>query len=236
MHYWNKASFEGLIQLANFLEEDPHLSLLADYCRLREKGLRRQAFAALDAFLTVAAAWKPQTSRSACQALLELHARTPDARQFLAQPLLARFVFPVLEAWLREEPTDQVPHRWLGILRRDRVHLERALELVPGDAVVRRCLAEWILSAVEYATHHLSEGLLLADFDATRRSLAEARGTVEAAPDPDSLANILAQIDDYDALLRDWESFSAAPEGTFPEWCARRGRAHRWPTIIYYDK
>jgi hypothetical protein len=38
----------------------------------------------------------------------------------------------------------------------------------------------------------------------------------------------------YDALLLDWEAYSATRDGTFPQWCADRGRTYRWPRIYYY--
>jgi hypothetical protein len=160
--YWNQANFEGLTQLACALDEDARLSLLAEYCRAREQGLRRQALAALEAFLDASARWNAETARAACQTLLELHARTPASHQFLAQPLLARFILPTLDRWLSEVPDSQIAVRWLAILHRDRHLLEQALAMAPADVAVRRHLADWVLSDVEYATHHLVESRLLA--------------------------------------------------------------------------
>jgi hypothetical protein len=148
--YWNQANFEGLTQLVSALDEDAQLSLLAEYCRAREKGLRRQAMAALEAFLDASARWSAETARPACQTILELHARTPAAHQFLAQPLLARFILPTLERWANEVPDSQIAVRWLAILRHDRVLLEQALALAPADVVVRRRHADLVHYEVEY--------------------------------------------------------------------------------------
>src|SRR5262245_48769847 len=152
MHYWNENNFKGLAQLAEELEEDPRLSSLAEYCRQRERGLRRKAFEALDSFIGAAATWETADLRDICQRVLQLHALTPEAHQFITQPLLTRFIFPVLDTWVGDEPNSQAALRWLGILRGDANLLRKALQLSPDDVPVRRHLAGRFLSDVDYAT------------------------------------------------------------------------------------
>jgi hypothetical protein len=234
MHYWNQRNFEGLREIAEALEADPRLAPLAEYCRQRERGLRREAFDALESFLRASENLPAAEARDACQRILEVHARTPDAHQFLAHPLRVRFVHPVLEAWISEEPESQIALRWLGILRMDAQLLARALALRPDDVPVRRRLADWHLSVVHHATHHLVESQLLGDLAETKRSLATARAVVEAAPDPAPLADLRSEVSEYEALLEDWQAWSRLREGSFPEWCARRGRPYSWPAIVYY--
>lgn len=41
-YYWNRDNFESLLDLAKELRTVPELAHLADYCELREKGLRKQ--------------------------------------------------------------------------------------------------------------------------------------------------------------------------------------------------
>jgi hypothetical protein len=236
VQYWNRANFEGLSQLAEALREEPHLALLSNYCRFREQGLRREAFTELNVFLDATAAWPVSLARLTCQTILEIHARTPEAHQFLTQPLLSRFVYPVLEAWVAEDAHCQFAIRWLGLLRRDRHLLERALVLAPDDIPVRRTLVDWLLSEVEYSTHHLSESRFLGEIIASRCALAEARAAVQVAPDQKALTDLVAEIASYDTLIRDWETYSANPCGTFPEWCSARGRRYGWSAIVYYNK
>lgn len=214
-----------LDQVAEQLGEYPQLTALAEYCRQRERGLRRDAFKALHKFIHATETWLAADARWACHKILEIHAQSPEAHQLLSHPLLTRFIFPVLDAWLTDDPTSHPSLRWLGILRRDRSLLERAVARSPDDVLARRHLAGRFLSDVEFATHHLAESRLLADLDATRVALAEARSVAEGAPDRHLLQDIFAEIEEYEALLRDWESYSSAPHGTFPEWCNRRGRA-----------
>ncbi len=234
MHYWNKVNFESLLQLAEALSSDERLSSLAEYCRCRERGLRREAFTALEQFLAAASHWESSDARRICQTVLELHARTPEAHQFLTQPLSTRFVFPVLEAWVADEPDSQTALRWLGILRRSSTLLQRAIALSPEDVPVRRRLADWHLADVDHATHHLGEGLLLGSLEAARESIAKARAILDDAPDSTPMADLAGEISKFESMLDDWESYCEMPAGTFPEWCARRNRPYSWPTIVYY--
>jgi hypothetical protein len=236
MHYWNKDNFEGLADLARDLEARERCGHLAEYCRCRHSGLRREAFAALERFLADAKGWEPAAAREIAITILELRARTPQAHQFLTQPLLERFLLPTLKAWVEDAPTSLIPVRWLGILNHDPSLLSRVLAASPDDIPVRRILTELQLSQADYATHHLVEGTFLGDPDATRAALARATTLVEASPQPEAVADLSSEIEHYEGLVADWLAYCASPEGTFPDWCAARGRAYRWPTIVYYDE
>ncbi|MCL2524215.1 MAG: hypothetical protein FWF20_02625 [Betaproteobacteria bacterium] len=100
--YYDK-SFAGLLELAETFEADADLNMLAGYCRLREQGLRRDALAKLEEFLIVASAFDNVTARQAVIKILEADTRTPDVYQFLAQPLVTRFLTPTLQAWMRDD-------------------------------------------------------------------------------------------------------------------------------------
>lgn len=236
MHYWNKSNFEGLADLAEELGADARLASLAEYCRLREQGLRRDALAALERFLGSGCFGEPDVARAATIRILELHARTPQAHQFLAQPLLHRFLIPTLHGWLEAEPASSIPARWLGILNRDAPMLRRALAASPEDLPVRRLLADLELSEAEYATHHLVESRFIGDPAAAQAALVSARALVEGALQAEAVSDLLAEIEHHVALISDWLAYRNAPEGTFPEWCNARGRSYKWPTVVYYGE
>ena len=140
VHYWNKDNFQGLKDLSIALDAHLPLQRLAEYCRYREQGLRRQAFAALDQFLAEAAGWKQSDARVTCLTILDLHRRTPAVHQFLTHPLLSRLLIPTLEAWIGDEPEAAVPLRWLGILTGREDFVCRALAVAPEDTIARRYL------------------------------------------------------------------------------------------------
>ena len=51
MWYWNKANFEGLEAIAAEAAGLPDMADFGRYCVLRSSGLRKQALAALQAFV-----------------------------------------------------------------------------------------------------------------------------------------------------------------------------------------
>ena len=225
-----------MTQLAVALGAHRRLESLAEYCRYRERGLRKQAFVALETFLQTSAEWDVDVARSQCRTILELQEVHGEAHHFLTHPLRTRFILPTLDSWLLECPDDRIPIRWVGILRRDLSLLQRALDLEPADVYVRRQVAGWFIAEVDYATHHLGEGTLLGELETIHSALDQARRVVEAAPDLRALVALAHEIQHYESLLRDWEDFSCAPVGTFPEWCANRGRSYGWPVIVYYEE
>lgn len=234
MHYWNQPNFEGLRALSAELGAHGDLAQLAAYCRLRDEGLRREAFAALNSFLATAGKWERRRSQEAVETVLTLHARTPDCHQFLTQPLLERFIFPVLRQWAEHEPGCRSPIRWLGILQRQPDQLAQALAADPRDIEVRRLLISLHLDRVDHATHHLGEGLFLGEVHEALEDLRNATRLFDEAPDRDLVADLHREALDFGQMLADWQAYQALPTGTFVEWCAARGRRYGWPVAVYY--
>ena len=236
MNYWNDRNFEGLRELAGELGGRVGFEGLAEYCRLREAGLRRQAFAALDVFLGEAAGWDPQKARDGCLSILELHERSPGVHQLLTQPLVARFVMPTLKAWVAAEPEEAIALTWMGVFSGDTRWYERALAVTPGNVMARRRLVDHHLHGVEYATHHLVESRLLGDLRETRAKLKRAQELLQAAVEREGFEDLVAETEFFEKLLSDWEGYLGTREGTFPEWCKARGRRYQWPGIFYYQR
>lgn len=236
MYYWNKENFEGLLELADELKKTPELSELGEYCVLREKGLRSRALAQLDQFLNKAALWDQNLARCNVLIVLQADARTSEAHQFMTHPLMTRLIYPTLEQWVIDEPSSVVPLRWLGLLRSDSDALRRVLSLTPSDVPVRRRLIKCALDATGYATHHLSESVLLSPVEETRKSIAIARRWIDSAHDIKPFADLSAEVEEYELMLDDWVAYNESPVGSFPEWCKNKGRTYSWPTIVYYDE
>ncbi|WP_257010377.1 hypothetical protein [Burkholderia ubonensis] len=236
VYYWNQHNFEGLLKLAETFDACPELKPLADYCRFREQGLRRHAFAALERFLDASRSFDGTTARRAAIDILEANARTSEAHQFLAQPLTARFLLPTLQTWMHEEPDANLPIRWLGILKRDNALLAGALAMCPDDTPVRTMLIERALDFVDFATHHLDESRFIGSVDHVLENLDRARRLIADAPDAAAFARLSSEVDHFDQLVADWQAWSLNPVGSFPEWCAALGRNYRYAVKIYYSQ
>jgi hypothetical protein len=236
MHDWNQHNFEGLLSIAAALAARDDLDHLSEYCRLREAGLRREAFAALNNFLACADTWKSEKSQDAVNTILTLHYRTPACHQFLTQPLLSRFVYPALERWSEDEPESIAPVRWQAMLHRDPDLLTKVLAADPSDIAIRRMLIERQLSSVDYATHHLNEGLFIGELDEALEDLRRATDLIKGAPDREPLSDLDREARQYGQMLFDWQAYKARPVGSFPEWCAARGRDYHWSIAVYYGE
>lgn len=236
IHYWNQENFRGLLRLAQGFAEDPLTADLARYCELREQGVRREAFTALERFVTGAKAQDTETQRRLALRVFDAHCVTPEAHQFLSDPLRAGFVEPVLEAWIAERPNDPTPNATLALLRGDRPLLEGALALDPNDDRVRARLISALLWQVDFATHHLSESRLIGSLQDVEEWLTEATGHLDAAPRPNALAPLAEELAEYRRLVSDFVEYQSHPEGSFPEWCRARGHGHRFGRAIYYRR
>lgn len=235
MHYWNKDNFEGLVELSRELKLTEELTELAEYCNLREQGLRKQALKRLDAFLKTAETWNSERARHLVLVILRADARTPETHQFMTHPLLTKFIYPTLNQWKADEPSEIEALHWLGLLLSDTKDLEAALAIDPADVPVRRRLINLELDDADHATHHLSESVLLSTVEETRSAIEKAREWISSAPDAKPFADLQAEADSYEQILEDWVEYRQSPAGTFPEWCESQGRQYSWLTIVYYD-
>ncbi|GAI92490.1 unnamed protein product, partial [marine sediment metagenome] len=184
MHYWNKDNFEGFEDIAAHLGDDPLCGDLAEYCRLRASGLRREAFKALDRFMDKAAALPTAEKREVINLVYDLALRMPHVHQFIPTPLATRFLGPELEKWLAEVPASLPALRWDGIFWDNAESLKRALEIDPDDALVRRYLINReCLSLLDYGFHHIAEGGLLLEVAVIEDLLAQGEIWLARAPD-----------------------------------------------------
>lgn len=236
MYYWNKTNFEGLLSLADSLDAHPELGPIAGYCRYREQGLRREAFAELERFLVASRSFDSVTARGAALEILEANARIPESHQFLTHPLTARFLEPTLRSWMEEDAGAHLPVRWLGLLTRDPDLLNKALSACPEDLPVRKILIGFALGWADYATHHLDESSFIGSIDQATSALTRARSLLATAPEREPLAYLTDELDYFDRLITDWIAYSEHPSGNFPEWCVARGRHYNYPVKIYYEK
>lgn len=224
MDYWGRASFESLSALAQEFAGHSDLVGLAEYCRLRDKGLRSQALIRLDEFLNQASLWASDRARRHVILILEANDQN-HSHQFMCHPLLTQLIYPTLEQWINDEPLDAEPLGWIGLLRCDASALKRALCLRPNDIRIRRQLIEFETGDLDYSTHHLNESLLLSTVEKARESIAAARELIASADSVDPFSDQWEELDEYEQIIDDWEHYCLSREGSFPEWCKTRGRS-----------
>jgi hypothetical protein len=143
----------------------PDLLGLSRYCRLRAKGLRKEALRALAEFLDCATEL-PFIDRRAFVLALTEHRKVFSVPHLLCpQPLLTRLVLPTLKEWLRDDPA--APTAWfllgtysLGATAAAGAEapaacFRKAITLDPKHQGARVAFVSLVSNWVRYAQHEL---------------------------------------------------------------------------------
>jgi hypothetical protein len=155
--------------LAEEAAERPGWTSFATYCRLRGKGLRRDAFVALDAFIAEAVLWSlAERVAFALWVGERRRAYGGQAEAVLPVPLFRLLVRPTLEDWSAASPADPWPWVWLARLSTGgstyhapaEPYLREALKRDPGLEPARIDLIENLLRDVTYNQHELPWGYI----------------------------------------------------------------------------
>lgn len=241
MHYWNKDNFESLIQIAAHLRQTKELVLLADYCEWREKGLRKQALAAVRRFLDESAVLSEERKLELAIFVLELHWAIPQAHQFLTHPLQHEFILPTLRK--AAHPGNSafrnlaLLQAWSGGGEEDRNALSLVLQHDPFDIMVRKKLVSMLLNEADFAMHHLHESRFIGSQDYCRTALSKAAALLEpSVADPNVFTFLAEEHSTLSAKLEDWLEYKKTAQTTsFPDWCASMGHEYGWSLTIYYN-
>jgi hypothetical protein len=156
MHFWRKEYFQTLKDIAADAAAVPEWVDYAAFCSQYERGLRGQAFAILERFLSSMERAKFADRRRFVSWLMQRADGREGRHMLVPHPLQVRVVEPTLLEWTVVEPGSSEPHRWLGGYD----HLKRAIELQPDDTVARRKFVVFILGRVGFATHELPIGFI----------------------------------------------------------------------------
>lgn len=130
----------------------------AEYCKLREQGLRKQAFSALDIFLADSLQWCFNEQKefvafvfNLCEDDLELQLI------YLCYPLMSKLIKPTLDKWCKQEQVNSQPFRWYGKFFCDSSYIYQALQIDPCDDKARKWIITNLLEKIDFATHHLPD-------------------------------------------------------------------------------
>lgn len=236
MRYWNQDNFTGLRGVGEAYSSRDGYAGFADYCLLRERGLKRQAMTALEAFVARLGELPHPAQRKVAEDLASLAYFNQQVHQLLPHPLKSRLT-GILEQWVSEGPSEPAPNRWLGFLKKDPSYFEAALRADPDDEVSLCSLALAHLEDIDYRTHHLSESKFIGDEEDASRSLAQALDCIERLPEGSAKRELLDEVAYYRNVLGAWEEYRH--DGTsddFPAWCGQRGLGFRFWSVVYYSE
>ncbi|NMM50776.1 hypothetical protein [Marinigracilibium pacificum] len=151
----------ALIEVAKGASDNPAWKDYADYCLLKEKGLRKPALSKLNEFLNSTQGWSAEQRIEFVNFLFPLIETIPGADQGpFPHPLSIRLTKPTLEEWCAYEKSDSKPFRWFGKYYRSEEHLHKALEVNPEDDLARETILNWWTNILYFSIHHLPEGYI----------------------------------------------------------------------------
>lgn len=227
MWYQGQDNSAGLSTAAREAESLEGLSGFADYCRLRERGLRRESFTALRRFLDEARGWPWDKRTRFVDWVLTFMHEHPSAHELNSEPLMTRLVLPTLEEWCARELDNPVPWRWRGSIVSDEAHqdLRRAIELDPRERIARELLIDRLLGHINSYMESLSRVPVgLAEEALTTLSEVE-RLVEELGPSDGPRAEYAKEVRDYRELLQSYLDFKRSGSPLrFEQWADANGR------------
>jgi hypothetical protein len=231
----------------------PEWSDFTAYCRNRERGLRKNAFAELNRFIIVAKQWPLESRKSFVDWLCSCLAafRESDGYGLAPQPLVTQIIEPTLKEWMTREILDSTPCRWAGMFfsgvaygalraglanstNAAEEHLREALRRNSADSLARVRLIELLLGDVEFNCHHLPEYYIGEPNDDMVR-LNEARDLLASVMPHVEQGRLRGEIEHVTLLVHDWISWRSENDKPFDEWCAAHGRKYKWCRTYYYS-
>ena len=210
-----------MLQLSILLRQTPELLPVSEYCRLKEKGVRKGALEAIGLCLEQTLSYSRHKRLSLAMRLLELHYTFPQVRNFLCYPLLEEFIRPSLR--IMAHPGNEA-FRELALLDsfmgKGMPALRIALRYAPSDNAVRGRIVSILLQQARYAMHRLEESRFIGREEKCGEILQEAadllRGHYGESPYLDSLAKTHQALS---GLLEEWMAYkNEASDILFPQW------------------
>lgn len=217
---YDKEREDTLLDFAAITDQHKEWASFARYCRLREKGLRKEAFKELNVFLGRAERWDLDQRIEFVRQLYLFVEQHEHGVDLFSQPLSERLLKPTLSAWCDQEQADPAPFRWFGIYYADNSYLYRALELDPNDEKAKVKLIDRMLYQIYFAIHHLPDGYL-GDAEADIEQTHVIKKEIAKLSDRSKQVEYLKRLDEDVEILENYLAWKASGEANFAEWGQR---------------
>src|SRR5437764_7410788 len=227
MHYWRDNNFKALAAISELIGDDLDLKHFSNYLRLRERGLRKEAFLQLEQFSAQTRHWGDEKRRQFVHWVMSMKREWSGAYDLLPTPLWKRLIGPILDKWIQDEPENPVPLRWRGRLE----DLRRAIEIEPTEQIARELLVSHLLHQVDYSIHELPNGFgYLGNETEDLEKLKEVETLAVALPS-DLRERLFSEVALLREIVEGYISYKhSASRLRFCDWMSSQGRTvlDRW--------
>jgi hypothetical protein len=196
MWYWRHDYFKTLEDVAADAGKVPEWASYATFCLEYERGLRPQAFATLELFISDLERAPFSGRKSFVSWLINATDGTPGQHMAIPHPLRLRIIEPTLSEWTAVDLRCSEPHRWIGGYE----HLKLALDLDEGDHIARRKL---IICLLTVGTQELPDSYV-GDPHQDLASLVEAEALLQGLPSEEERQQWFVTIQEERFLIQQY--------------------------------
>jgi hypothetical protein len=171
MQFSRQENFEGLSYLANQAEGRGY-GIFAEYCRLRERGLRQEASETIGRFVSEMKGRPAAERRQLADWLLTFCFENPQVYEACPMLLKQAVIAPTIDEWVNAEPENMKALRWSP----DERALMVAARAAPREEIAVGRYAMVVIQRVDYALHKLPDG---AGGESLQRDLADVQTAID---------------------------------------------------------
>jgi len=213
----------------------PEWKEYGEYCLLRDKGLRKQAFQHLNIFLRQSASWTFEETKRFVLWLYKKNFLNYHINGLCPEPLKNELMEPFFEKWIAMEPRNTEPLVLLAKQSSKPGLYDKIIAIDPNNQFARTAMADDCIGDIWFSTHHLPH-YFIGDPDEVRESARKATEHISYLEAGDQKERLIKELRNSEQLLQDWIDFNAEGGNDFDLWCKERGRRYAWLKAYYYDK
>lgn len=227
---------KALLYLAEaFQEEENYQKFLI----LREKGLKKQAFAHLEAFVKEFQQKNEEKQLQFIEKFFSFDGKLPYDVVYVGLPYpFSRILFPLLKQFCEKYPDNADLHYWYGSKMQEIEYIHKALHINPELEKAKIYLIEQKLKWLDHATHHLPDYYITDGEEAEDLALCNAlKAEIEALKDEKQKDFYQKERQGFQELVENYILWKQSGTSDLKKWGEEnQKRVSSGIIAVYYDK
>ena len=177
--------------------------LFANYCKLLDMGMRKDALKSLDKFMNDTQNWDYTTKSTFCKTIFSVSKSINDFNFILTHNLTDNLVKPTLIEMTIKEPNNFCSFKWYGQYFGHTKYIKKAHELNPSDNSIKLILLNMLDNDIWSSIHHLPEGYI-GDIEEDEQDLKLAFSLLKTL-DTKMKGDFLNRFTDYKNVIEEYK-------------------------------